>query len=180
MKRLTLLSTLACFLLLGGHVCSQSRMQQLYSQAFQYQRQYKPDSALICIEAMLSIDSTFVPAWNLKGYLYEESYADYDRARQCYERALSIDPQYLKGYINLGHLHYLKREYEEAEKLVRKTLEIDSNYADAYFNLGLMANEQHYLREAFVHMRKAAELGSKPAKLWLENNDNDGPMQHNN
>lgn len=178
MKRLASLSLLACFLFLGSQAFSQSRMQQLYSQAFQYQRQNKADSAMLCIEAMLQLDSTFIPAWNLKGYFYEEAFADYDQARLCYERALSIDPQYLKAYINLGHLHYLKRDYKEAERLVRKALEIDSNYADAHFNLGFMANEQHYLKEAYVHMRKAAELGSKPAKEWLEKNDNDAPLQH--
>lgn len=140
----------------------------LYKSAYKAQREYKPQEALHYIDLLLQVDSNSIQAHNLKGYIYEESFANYDSALICYQKTLQLDSHYVKGYVNIGHLYYLKREYKKANENNLKAIEIDSNYADAYFNLGWICNEQNYLYEAIGYMRKAAAKGSLSAKKWLE------------
>ena len=142
-------------------------VRYFYQNAFHYQSHNMPDTAMMCIDVALSIDSTFLPALNLKGYIYEEHYADYEQAMRCYQRILSLDSSYLKAYLNIGHLYYLKRQYREAKSHINKALAIDSTYADAYYNLGFIANEENYGHQALAYMNKAIALGSQAALKWM-------------
>ena len=146
----------------------QELMGFLYKSAYQAQREYRPKEALHYIDLLLQVDSNSIQAHNLKGYVYEESFANYDSAMICYQKTLQLDSNYVKGYVNIGHLYYLKREYAKANEHNKRAIEIDSNYADAYFNLGWICNEENYLYEAIGYMRKASQKGSQAAKKWLE------------
>lgn len=168
------LSILTCFLLLSVGVHAQrsfasvgEAVRYCYGNAFACQQRHQPDSAMMYLDLLLRIDSNYVPAYNLKGYIYEEHYAQYDSAMLCYGIALRKAPKYVKTYVNIGHLHYLKREYEEAKKYINQALAIDSSYADAYYNLGFIANEQNYSHEALRYMRIAIEKGSAAAVKWM-------------
>ena len=147
---------------------AQDARQYLYNNAYVYQQRHSPDTALMVLDILLRVDSTYVPAWNLKGYIHEEHFAQYDSARVCYQKALDLDPLNVKGYINMAHLHYLKREYLPAKQLLNRALEIDSTYGDTYYNLGFIANEQNDRHQALVYMKKAIALGSQAAVRWME------------
>lgn len=143
-------------------------MTALYKSAYLHQKDHRPDDAMLCLNALLSIDSNLVQAIALKGYVYEDSYANYDSAIICYNRVAELAPRYAQNYVNIGHIHYIQGRYKEAVNSLEKAIEIDSNYADAYFNLGLIANEQHYLKDAITYMRKGIEKGSAAARRWMD------------
>ena len=162
---------LAVLLLFGTMAIAQrsprQELQYLYNTAYQLQKDYKPSDAIRCLYASLKIDSNFIPAYNLMGYIFEESFAQYDSAEYYYQKTLHINPRYVKGYINLGHLAYLRRDYTQAVSFNEKALQLDTNCAEAYFNLGWIANEQNLLHEAIIYMKKASQKGSGMADKWL-------------
>ena len=143
-------------------------MRYLYSNAYMYQQRHVPDTAMLCLDMLAEIDSTYLPAINLRGYIYEEHYADYEQAMTCYQRTLRLDSSYIKAYVNIGHLYYLKRQYRDAKEQINKALAIDSTYADAWYNLGYIANEENYAHDALRYMNKAIALGSQAAVRWRE------------
>lgn len=146
----------------------QSEVRRLYAEAFKLQGEYKSDEAISRLHHLLSIDSTCVAAYNLMGYIYEDSFADFDTALYYYKKALAIKPDYAKVYINIGHLHYLQMHYDTALVYINKAIEYDSNYADAYFNLGWIYNSKNNLAQSIHCFRKAARMGSEAAQQWLE------------
>lgn len=161
-------NSLLLLLLLSVGLHAQDARQYLYNNAYTYQQRHSPDTAMVLLNILLSVDSSYLPAWNLKGYIHEEHYAQYDSARTCYQRVLSIDPLNIKGHINLAHLFYLERDYRSAKELLNKALTIDSTYGDLYYNLGYIANEQHDQRQAIAYMHKAIALGSRAALKWMD------------
>jgi len=168
------LAFLSCLLLSSVCVHAQrsfasvgDAVRYCYGNAFDCQQRHQPDTAMMYLDLLLRIDSNYAPAYNLKGYIYEEHYAKKDSAMVCYKAALKKAPKYAKTYVNIGHLYYLNREYDEAIKYINQALAIDSNYADAYYNLGFIANEQNYRHEALRNMRIAIEKGSSAAVKWM-------------
>lgn len=170
MKRIILVILLVAVCVSATAQRSRTRREEvqfLYNNAYVHQKEYRPDEAMRCLRLLLKIDSTFIPAHNLMGWVYEDAYANYDSALICYQKTIDLDSHYVKGYVNLGHIHYLRREYFLATQYNTRAIHIDSNYADAYFNLGVICNERNYLHDAYRFMRQAADKGSRPAKEWL-------------
>ena len=156
------------FILFCGALCAQPpRVRQLYGEAFALQADYKPQQAIARLQQLVAIDSTFHPAYNLMGYIYEDAYADFDSAMMCYRRAAHLNPDYAKVYLNIGHLHYRQMHYDSAMLYIERSLALDSNYADAYFDLGWVYNSKGNLARSLQLFRQAAQLGSEAAKKWL-------------
>src|SRR5574344_604228 len=148
----------------------QEKMQFLYNNAFTSQKEYRPNDAMKSLRMLLIIDSNFIPAYNLMGYVYEDAYVQYDSALACYQKTIALDSNYVKGYVNIGHIYFLKKQYDEAMYYNQRALEVDSNYADAYFNQGWIYNVRGDLKQSLLFIRKAARKGSSVAIGWLKKN----------
>ncbi|GIN85043.1 hypothetical protein J6TS2_14290 [Heyndrickxia sporothermodurans] len=89
------------------------------------------------------------------GYLYEiNSY--FHKAKQYFERAISIKNNEIFPYFRLGEIAFRLEKYKEAEIYFQKVLQFDSSYEQAYLNLASIAsdqndkiNEKKYLLNAF-------------------------------
>ena len=160
---------LAVLLFCGPAIASAQQFSKdaLYSAAYNYQREYKPVEAVKCLRTLLKMDSTFVPAYNLLGYIYEDAFVNYDSALICYKKAIEIDSSYAKAYVNVGHIHFLRKEYQDALYWNEKAVEADSNYADAYFNIGWIYNGRRELGQSLHYIKKAASKGSAAAREWM-------------
>jgi len=104
---------------------------------------------------------------------------DTRRARELVERAIEIDPTYLRSYRILtaiyrdGHrMGWLDMSREKALRLARETAEraltIDSSNYHAHWAMGVYYREAGYQRKALEEFEKALELNPNNALLLWE------------
>jgi tetratricopeptide (TPR) repeat protein len=94
----------------------------------------------------------------LRAVRMEESPATIPEAIEIYESILEIKPSHAPALINLGTIHYNRREYELAEGFYRRATIADPDYALAFFDLGNVLDELQHLDEAASAYQKAVAL----------------------
>ena len=70
------------------------------------------------------------------GIVYEKL-KNFEKARDCYQKAVELSPQE-DFYYNLGDVLVELKEWDDAILAFRKVLETDPNDGNSYFNLGLV------------------------------------------
>ena len=63
---------------------------------------------------------------------------NYQDAKNCYNKAIDINPKHTNSYYNLGLLLHEIKNYKEAIGCFEKTLEIDPGFKNANNNLGMI------------------------------------------
>jgi tetratricopeptide (TPR) repeat protein len=94
----------------------------------------------------------------LRAVQLEESPTTVQAAAEMYGAILGIRPNHAPALINLGTIHYNRREYHAAERLYRQATEADPEYALAFFDLGNVLDEMQRLTEATESYQKAVAL----------------------
>jgi adenylate cyclase len=94
-------------------------------------------------------------------------------ARQMYEEAISLDPEYAVAYLNLSATHLMdllygssrspKRSLERAEELVQKALALDDSLAEAYSFLGRIYLTKRQHEKAIAEGERALALAPNSA-----------------
>ncbi|MDH3281018.1 MAG: tetratricopeptide repeat protein [Gammaproteobacteria bacterium] len=74
-----------------------------------------------------------------------------------YQRAVELDPRYVKAYTNLGIAWARLGRYREAADAYRRTLKLDPTHANAHYNLGNALKKAGELGAAITHYRLALE-----------------------
>jgi tetratricopeptide (TPR) repeat protein len=69
-----------------------------------------------------------------KGNTYQIQ-GDWSRARQCYEFALELNPDFPQAHYNLGTIYENYKQYDEAMNEYRTAIKLNSRYNHAYNNL---------------------------------------------
>ena len=77
---------------------------------------------------------------------------------EAYQRALSLDPEFVPARVNLAMLHNFRNEPQLAEAELRRTTEIAPENGEGFYSLGLFLAEQNRLEEAEVMLEKAQTL----------------------
>ncbi|CAN5684834.1 hypothetical protein BH10ACI4_BH10ACI4_37700 [soil metagenome] len=99
----------------------------------------------------------------LRAVKLEENVATVPDAVDAYKKLLAIRPGHAPALINLGTIHYNRREFAEAELMYRRATEADPEYALAFFDLGNVLDEMQRLTEATVAYQRAVVLVPKYA-----------------
>lgn len=73
-----------------------------------------------------------------------------DEAKYCFEQAVSIDPGYIQGWINLGLAELRQGDPVASIRALRKATEKDSDNVLAHFNLGQALLLDGRLKEGFA------------------------------
>ena len=81
-----------------------------------------------------------------------------EEAVTSYLAILDLRPQHAPTLINLGTIHYNRREFAEAERLYRSATDADPQYALAFFDLGNVLDEMGRLAEATQAYGRAVAL----------------------
>ena len=68
-----------------------------------------------------------------------------EEAIDSYKKAISLKPDYVQAYNNLGVLYKDEEDYENAIKMFTKAKEIQPNHQSSYYNLYLIKKEQGLL-----------------------------------
>jgi len=88
-------------------------------------------------EEFLSLYPNNKKAWNFLGLLYFQRLKDPERAKECWEKALSIDPNYAPALNNLSTYYSHTGNHLQSIKLIQKAIENNPNVAVYHFNLSL-------------------------------------------
>lgn len=88
----------------------------------------------------------------------EENPSTLAKAVEIYEAILAVKPAHAAALINLGTIHYNRREYTAAERLYRTAAEADPEYALAFFDLGNVLDELQRLADATAAYQRAVML----------------------
>jgi tetratricopeptide (TPR) repeat protein len=112
----------------------------------------------------------FYDSWQKMGhaYLAEEKYGE---AIQCYEKALSINPEISQAWLGMGIALEMRNRFDEALEAYRHAAAYDPNFAPAHFLLALSLEKNHFPEEAKKEYEKALELDPelKGARMALDN-----------
>ncbi len=112
--------------------------------------------AVEAMERAIAVDPAYDDAHhNLGAFLMG---ADPDRARECFLRALEIDPARASTYSCLCRLAHTDGKFEEAEELARKGLDADPRSDACCCGLGLALDAMGRTAEAEDALRRAADL----------------------
>lgn len=83
---------------------------------------------------------------------------EFDKAIECYSKAIAIDGANAVYYCNRAAAHTGKQKYDLAITDCKKSLEIDPNYSKAYSRLGLTYSKMEIYDEAISCYKKALVL----------------------
>jgi Flp pilus assembly protein TadD len=75
--------------------------------------------------------------WMLLGRLHFQS-GKLEKAEECFNRALAIDPTYVNAVTGKGLVHRTQGDLEQARKCYLEAIELDAENATAYNNLVLL------------------------------------------
>lgn len=88
----------------------------------------------------------------------EEEAATVPAAVEMYEAILAIRTTHAPTLINLGTIHYNRREFRQAEVMYRRATLADPEYALAFFDLGNVLDEMQQIAEATTAYERAVLL----------------------
>jgi len=139
---------------------------QLFSNLIGYLFEASQWNAIISVFEKQSYErSLFDPViWNLVGTAYA-NIGDFENARMCCERAISIDESYPISYNNLGRIHFtvfnLSTNPAALEKALlnyQKAIELDPKISAAHNGLGLIFMYKQIYDKAISHLETALRL----------------------
>jgi len=86
-----------------------------------------------------------------------------DEARECFEKALALDPEDPQGHFNLAEYHYDNDDLQEAEKHCRRAVTLDPEFSFAYLTLGNICLDQEQVQESVHCFKEFLKLETSPA-----------------
>ena len=118
------------------------------------------------INKALEIDSTFVDAYNLRGYIYS-FLKKYNDALADYNKAIDLDPDDARTYNNRGYLYHqdLKKP-KQALADYDKAIDLDPDDATAYNNRGGLYHNLKKPKQALADYNKAIDLDPDDARTY--------------
>jgi tetratricopeptide (TPR) repeat protein len=128
----------------------------------QHIEQNRINEAIEELVTLIESFQDFAPAYNVLGFLYANAFGDPHQAILCYDKALSIDPEYAPTYFNILVALNATGGFDRIPGLAKEALEkrgIDPG--KIYFCLGMM----HELRQQFDHARQQYQIAVRNSVL---------------
>lgn len=102
-------------------------------------------------------------------FLQGDNYAfqgDYEQAISEYNKAISLNPNYVDAYNNRGLAYAEQGNYAQAISDLNKAISLDPNYANAYNNRGYTYTKQGNYAQAIPECNKAISLNPNDAVFY--------------
>lgn len=112
---------------------------------------------LAAIEAYREAPASSPEIWNKLGIAYHHLFA-MDLARENYEKALRLRPEYPEALNNLGAVYYAKHSFHKAEKYYKRAIRLNPKEAAVYSNLGTDYFAERKIPEGIVAYQTAFSL----------------------
>lgn len=100
------------------------------------------------------------------GFAYHQA-GDLAQARQAYERAVALSPDYVRAQVNLGAVYREQGEVGRSEAALRRALATEPGQLEALNNLGLVLAGKGQYAEAIALYEQALARAPSQADLWL-------------
>ncbi|MEG4988055.1 tetratricopeptide repeat protein [Microcoleus sp. BR0-C5] len=91
----------------------------------------------------------------------------FDRARECYSRAVELNPKLATAYHNLGEMLVGQKRWDEAIANYRQAIAINPNSFESYHSLGKTWAERGELDRAIACYNKSLELNPNYARAYV-------------
>lgn len=91
---------------------------------------------------------------------------NYDKAIECYEKAIELNPEYAMAYNNRGYSYNKLGEEEKAIEDYSKAIEINPEYALAYSNRGISYSNKGEEEKAMEDYNNAIELNPEYVRAY--------------
>ncbi len=91
-----------------------------------------------------------------------------EEAAGCYKQAVTINPEYAEGFLNLGFVLKAQNRFEEAERHLKRAVAINPGLEDAYYILGALSQEQGNLDGAIENFNKVLELNPELEYVYID------------
>ncbi len=118
-----------------------------YNQANTLFQQQRFEEAEIALNSALGAAPTLVPALTLKGKL-AMGLNRFDIARQCFEKAASLEPASAYVQFLLGFFHYVDNDFAKAIPALEKARDLNPDDSRSYFYLALSYEGTANIEEA--------------------------------
>ena len=86
---------------------------------------------------------------------------DFENAISNYKKSISLDSNYLEGFINLAETYRIIKDYENAIHIINEAIIFDNKSYKLYFNLGLVYQDIGDIENAIANYKQAIILNSK-------------------
>ncbi len=113
----------------------------------------------------LAIGVNTAEAWNNLGNAYNGK-EEYDKAIECYQKAISIKKDYHHAWNGLGNAYSDKEEYDKAIECYQKAISIKKDYHYAWNGLGYIYNNKEEYDKAIECCQKAISIKKDYHHAW--------------
>lgn len=118
------------------------------------------DGAEKSLDRAIELNAKSKWAWLWKGILANDFRKDKAAARDCYEKALALDPRFDMALYNLGATwgYGKEKDYAKAREYMLKALKINPDYKEACYQIGMFYGYEDNYPVAKVWMDKAISI----------------------
>ncbi len=103
----------------------------------------------------------------MAGYDFERR-GQLELAKQSYQKAIRLRPNYAQAYYNLGHVHRRLQEWELAAQSFQHAIDSDPRYPGAHYNLGMLYQKANQLDRAAECFETSISINAKHPGSWEE------------
>ena len=91
---------------------------------------------------------------------------DYEKAIECYNRSVSLSPDFVEAFNNLGVAYAKQGDYGKAIECYTEATRKNPYYATPFSNIGVAFYRMGYLQEAVGYFEKAIEADPKYKRAY--------------
>jgi tetratricopeptide (TPR) repeat protein len=122
-------------------------------------------AAIDTLKMAIQDNPSFSEGWFTLGTIHEKL-DEVDKARECFQRAATLKPEWIVPLASLGRLEFEQKRYMEAESALKKYLELDGTDTDV---LVLLARSAFYLDDCKTVLSttsKIVDLDESVFEAW--------------
>ena len=97
-----------------------------------------------------------------KGFVYQDQ-GNLDKALEEYQKALKLNPNYVKVYTNVGTIYLERKDYDQAIQQFKKVIELNYWDSKAHYNLGFAYLKKGEVEEAQEEVKFLKSIRSELA-----------------
>ena len=104
--------------------------------------------------------------WIKNGWAFDDK-QEYDKAIECYDKAIELNPEYEYAWLSKGNVLRKLQNYEESLACYDRAIELNSKNEYAWLWKGYALSELQHYEESLACYDKAIELNPEYEDAWL-------------